>query len=156
MALSRRSMLWSVPGATLAVPLGALLLPGEGHAAQVNAEGGIAVRGTDVVAYVTQGRPVRGRAEFTQVWRGATWRFASAAHRDLFAADPGRYAPAYGGFCAFAVSEGYTAPIDPAAWRIVDGRLFLNYDRSVQRRWEADVPGRVARADANWPRLAAQ
>jgi hypothetical protein len=156
MALSRRSMLWMVPGATLAVPLGTLLLPGQGRAAQVNAEGGVAVRGTDVVAYVTQGRPVAGSAAFTHDWAGATWRFASAAHRDLFAADPQRYAPAYGGFCAFAVSEGYTAPIDPAAWRIVDGRLFLNYDRAVQRRWERDIPGRIARADARWPELSAR
>ena len=156
MAFSRRSMLWMVPGATVAVPMGALLFSGLARAAQVNAEGGVAVRGTDVVAYVTEGRPVAGRAEFTHAWRGADWRFASAANRDRFAADPDRYAPAYGGFCAYAVSEGYTAPIDPAAWRIVDGRLYLNYDRSVQRRWERDIPGRIARADANWPRLAAQ
>jgi YHS domain-containing protein len=156
MALSRRSMLWIVPGATVAVPLGTLLLAGRGLAAQVNADGGVAVRGTDVVAYVTEGRPVAGSARFTHAWRGATWRFASAANRDRFAADPERYAPAYGGFCAYAVSEGYTAPIDPAAWRIVDGRLYLNYDRSVQRRWEADIPGRIARADANWPALAAR
>lgn len=155
MAFSRRSMLWMVPGATLAVPLGARLLP-SAAAAQVNAEDGVAVRGTDVVAYVTEGRPVAGRADFTHAWRGATWRFASAANRDRFAADPERYAPAYGGFCAFAVSEGYTAPIDPNAWRIVDGRLYLNFNRSVQRRWEQDIPGRVTRADANWPRLAAQ
>lgn len=152
MAFSRRAMLWMVPGATLAVPIGTRLLAQPAGA--VNAEAGIAVRGTDVVAYVTEGRPVRGRAEFAHAWRGATWRFASAAHRDLFAADPERYAPAYGGFCAYAVSEGYTAPIDPAAWRIVEGRLFLNFDRSVQRRWEADIPGRIARADAAWPRLA--
>ena len=156
MAFSRRSMLWMVPGATVAVPMGALLFSGPARAAQVNAEGGVAVRGTDVVAYVTEGRPVTGRAEFTHAWRGADWRFASAANRDRFAADPDRYAPAYGGFCAYAVSEGYTAPIDPAAWRIVNGRLYLNYDRSVQRRWERDIPGRIARADANWPRLAAQ
>lgn len=156
MAFSRRSMLWMVPGATVAVPMGALLFSGLARAAQVNAEGGVAVRGTDVVAYVTEGRPVAGRAEFTHAWRGADWRFASAANRDRFAADPERHVPAYGGFCAYAVSEGYTAPIDPAAWRIVDGRLYLNYDRSVQRRWERDIPGRIARADANWPRLAAQ
>jgi hypothetical protein len=154
MALSRRSMLWMVPGATLAVPVGTLFLPGLARAAQVNAEDGLAVRGTDVVAYFTQGRPLQGSPAFTHRWHGATWRFASAAHRDLFAADPERYAPAYGGFCAFAVSEGYTAPIDPEAWRIVDGRLYLNYDRSVQRRWERDIPGRIARANANWPRLS--
>lgn len=155
MALSRRSMVWIVPGATLAVPIGMRFL-GSAQAAHVNAEGGIAVRGTDVVAYFTEGRPVAGRAEFTHAWQGATWRFASAANRGRFAADPARYAPAYGGFCAYAVSEGYTAPIDPAAWKIVEGRLFLNYDRSVQRRWERDIPGRIARGDANWPRLAAQ
>lgn len=155
MALSRRSMVWIVPGATLAVPIGMRFL-GSAKAATVNAEGGIAVSGTDVVAYFTEGRPVAGRAEFTHRWQGAAWRFASAANRDRFAADPARYAPAYGGFCAYAVSEGYTAPIDPAAWKIVEGRLFLNYDRSVQRRWERDIPGRIARGDANWPRLAAQ
>ncbi len=156
MALSRRSMLWIIPGATVAVPLGALLLPHESRAAQVNAEGGVAVRGTDVVAYATRGRAVAGSAAFTHDWRGATWRFATAAHRDLFAADPERYAPAYGGFCAFAVSEGYTAPIDPNAWRIVDGRLYLNFNQSVQRRWEGDIPGRIARGNANWPALAAR
>ena len=156
MAMSRRSMLWMVPGATLAVPVGALLFPAPARAGAVNAEDGVAVRGTDVVAYVTQGRAVRGSPAFTQMWQGATWRFASAANRDRFAADPARYAPAYGGFCAYAVSEGYTAPIDPEAWRIVDGRLFLNYDRAVQRRWARDIPGRIARADANWPAIAAR
>ncbi len=155
MALSRRTMLWMVPGATLAVPIGTRLMA-QAPAPAVNAEDGIAVRGTDVVAYFTEGRAVAGSPAFTHDWRGATWRFASAANRDLFAADPDRYAPAYGGFCAFAVSEGYTAPIDPQAWRIVDGRLFLNYDQAIKRRWERDIPGRVARADANWPRLSAR
>lgn len=115
---------------------------------------GLAIRGHDAVAYFTAGRPVRGSAAFAHDWNGATWRFASAANRDRFAAEPARYAPAFGGFCAYAVSEGYTAPTDPNAWRIVDGRLFLNYDRGVQRRWEQDIPGRIARGDANWPRLS--
>ena len=153
MALSRRSMLGLVPAAALAVPPGARLHAQPAPAA-VNADRGIAVRGTDVVAYFTAGAPLPGRAEFSHDWGGATWRFGTAANRDRFAADPARYAPAYGGFCAYAVSEGYTAPIDPAAWRIVDGRLFLNFDRAVQRRWERDMPGRIARADANWPRVA--
>ena len=122
--------------------------------AQVFTEGGLAIRGYDAVAYFAAGQPVRGSAAFTHQWHGATWRFASAANRDRFAADPARYAPAYGGFCAYAVSEGYTAPTDPQAWRIVDGRLFLNYDRAVQRRWEQDIPGRISRGDANWPRLS--
>lgn len=150
--LRRRALL----GLAAALPLASagLLLPRRaGAAPRLFAENGIAVRGTDVVAYVTEGRPVAGSAAFSHAWGGATWRFATAAHRDLFAADPERFAPAYGGFCAWAVAQGYTAPIDPRAWRIVDGRLFLNYSASVQRQWERDIPGHIARADANWPRL---
>lgn len=155
MALSRRTMLWAIPGATVAVPIGTRLMA-QTPAPAVNADNGVAVRGTDVVAYFTQGRPVQGRPEFSYEWHGATWRFASAANRDRFAADPEHYAPAYGGFCAFAVSEGATAPIDPQAWRIVDGRLYLNYSPSVQRQWAQDIPGRIARGNANWPRLSGQ
>ena len=154
MSFSRRSMLWMVPGATIAVPVGTLLFPTPSWASTVNAEDGIAVRGTDVVAYFTEGRAVAGHPEFAVAWRGATWRFASAGNRDRFATDPERYAPAYGGFCAYAVSEGYIAPVDPEAWRIVDGRLFLNYSPAIKRRWEQDMPGRIARADANWPGLS--
>jgi YHS domain-containing protein len=137
--------------------LGSALLPVAGGAeppTRLYVENGLALRGHDAVAYFTEGRPVRGSAEFRHVWQGATWQFASAAHRDRFAAEPERYAPAYGGFCAYAVSENYTAPIDPAAWRIEGGRLFLNYDRSVQRRWERDMQDRIRRGDANWPALA--
>jgi YHS domain-containing protein len=143
--------------ATLPLATAGFLLPRGATATQpVFAEDGIAVRGTDVVAYFTLGQPVAGQAAFTHAWRGATWRFASAANRDLFAAAPERYAPAYGGHCAWAVAQGYTAPIDPRAWRIVDGRLFLNYSASVQRTWERDIPGNITKADVNWPRLAAQ
>jgi len=154
-ALPRRRLLAGLLAAPLA-GAAALLRPVLARAEPIFAVGGIAVRGTDVVAYFTEGRPVPGLPAFAHDWQGASWRFASAANRDRFATDPARYAPAYGGFCAYAVSEGYTAPIDPAAWRIVDGRLFLNFDRGVQRRWERDIPGRIARGDANWPRLAAQ
>ncbi|MFK7837757.1 MAG: YHS domain-containing (seleno)protein [Sulfitobacter sp.] len=119
--------------------------------AKVYAEDGVAVDGTDVVAYFVQGKPVAGQSAFTHDWQGVTWRFANAANRDSFAADPARYAPQYGGFCAYAVSEGYTASTTPEAWKIVDGKLYLNYSRRVQRRWERDIPGRIASADANWP-----
>jgi hypothetical protein len=86
----------------------------------------------------------------------ATWRFASAEHRELFAANPEKYAPAYGGYCAYAVSQGVTAPIDPEAWKVVDGRLYLNLDRDIQQIWEQDVPGYIAKADENWPKLLAE
>lgn len=118
------------------------------------AERGVALRGTDVVSYFTEGRVVRGRAEHSAEWDGVRWLFANAANRERFVADPTAHAPAYGGFCAWAVSQGYTAPTDPAAWRIVEGRLFLNYDQNIQRRWERDIPRFIALGDANWPRLS--
>ena len=113
--------------------------------------GGKAIRGYDPVAYFTEGKPVKGKPLFTHDYDGATWQFASEANRDAFAADPARYAPQYGGYCAWAVSQGYTASVDPDAWKIVDGKLYLNYSRSVQRRWERDIPGHIAKADTNWP-----
>lgn len=119
----------------------------------VFSEDGLAIHGYDPVAYFTDGKPVEGKAEFTHRYEGAVWRFATAANRDAFAAEPQRYAPQYGGYCAWAVSEGYTAPIDPDAWHIENDKLYLNYSKSVQQTWVEDIPGSVAKADANWPGL---
>ena len=113
--------------------------------------GGTAIDGTDPVAYFTEGKPVEGSSDFTHDWNGATWRFVSAENRDKFAADPAAYAPQYGGYCAWAVAQGYTASTDPEAWSIVEGKLYLNYNKDVQARWEGDVPGNIAKADGNWP-----
>jgi YHS domain-containing protein len=115
---------------------------------------GHAIRGYDPVGYFTEGRPVEGRAEHSLEWNGATWRFASAQNRALFEANPERYAPQYGGYCAWAVAQGYTASIDPEAWDIVEGRLFLNYSKDVQRQWREDRGGHITRADGNWPEIA--
>jgi YHS domain-containing protein len=136
----------------LALPL-ALSLPVTAHAEEVFTRWGVAIRGTDPVAYFTEGRPVEGRSDFTADWNGAEWRFASAENRDRFIADPEAYAPQYGGFCAWAVSQGYTASTVPEAWRIVDGKLYLNYSIGVQKQWEGNIPGNITRADANWPGL---
>lgn len=114
-------------------------------------EDGIAIKGADPVAYFEQGGFVQGDSEFSYEWEGATWHFSSAENRDLFASNPEQYAPEYGGYCAWAVSQGSTAPIDPTAWRIVDGRLYLNFNDQVQSRWEQDIPGNIAKADQNWP-----
>lgn len=114
---------------------------------------GVAIKGYDPVAYFTDAKPVSGKSEFSFEWMGATWRFASAAHRDTFKAAPEKYAPQYGGYCAWAVSEGHTAGIDPAAWKIVNGKLYLNYSLEIQKKWEGDVPGNIAKADINWPKL---
>ncbi len=139
-------------GLALALALG-VLAPGAHAIDSVFSHRGKAIRGYDPVAYFTEGRPVEGSGEFTAEWMGATWRFASAANRDAFQADPGRYAPQYGGYCAWAVSQGYTASIDPEAWRIVGDKLYLNYSKSVQGRWEKDIPGNIAKGDRNWPGL---
>ncbi len=82
---------------------------------------------------------------------GATWRFASAAHRDTFAGRPAKVRTQYGGYCAYAVAKGRTAKAEPDAWTIHDGKLYLNFDKSVQANWEKDIPGYVKKADANWP-----
>jgi hypothetical protein len=114
---------------------------------------GLGLHGYDPVAYFLEGKPVKGDPQFTYQWMGATWHFANAANRDTFAADPARHAPQFGGYCSWAVSQGYTANIDPQAWKIVDGKLYLNYNKSVQKTWEKDVATRIEEATRNWPKL---
>lgn len=130
----------------LAAPTGAVAA--EPH---VFSSGGLAIRGYDPVAYFTQSKPVRGSADHTAEWSGATWRFASAENKAAFEAAPGRYAPQFGGYCAWAVSRGYTASTEPDAWRIVDGKLYLNYSLGVRRTWSKDIPGNIAKGNRNWP-----
>lgn len=111
----------------------------------------VAVGGYDPVAYFTDGRPVRGATQFRTMHQGYEYRFASAEHLAAFRANPARYLPQYGGYCAWAVSQGYTASGNPNNWRIVDGRLYLNYNAEIQTRWEQDIPGHIRSANANWP-----
>jgi len=114
---------------------------------------GIAIKGYDPVAYFTQNRPVHGSAEFEYLWNGAKWRFGSQEDRDLFKSDPEKYAPKYGGYCAYAVSQGKTADIEPDAWTVLEGKLYLNLNKDVQRLWEKDMRGYIKKADENWPRM---
>jgi len=113
----------------------------------------LAVDGYDPVAYFVEGRPVEGSADFTFDYLGAEWRFVSAENRDAFRQDPERYAPQYGGYCAWAVAQGSTAKGDPLNWRIVSGRLYLNYNAEIQTRWERDISGNIRAANQNWPAL---
>jgi YHS domain-containing protein len=113
----------------------------------------IAVQGYDPVAYFSDGKPVKGTKDFTTTYKGAEFRFASAANRDAFKKSPDKYAPQYGGYCAWAVSQGYTAKGDAKHWKIVDGKLYLNYNASVQKTWEGDIPGFIQSANTNWPGL---
>jgi len=113
----------------------------------------LAVSGYDPVAYFTQGRPVEGSGDLEYEWNGATWRFSTLENLAAFKADPEAYAPQYGGYCAWAVSQGYTAKSEPEAWRIVDDKLYLNYSKAVQQQWVEDIPGNITKADANWPKV---
>lgn len=111
----------------------------------------VAVGGYDVVAYFTAGKPVKGDKAFQTEWKGATWRFSSAANLAKFRANPSAYAPQYGGYCAWAVANGYTASGDPQQWKIVGGKLYLNYNADIQSKWTKDVPGFIRKGDGNWP-----
>ena len=134
-----------------------LLLSGgalAGEAVNRDADG-VAIRGYDPVAYFTWQKPAKGDPAFEQVWEDARWRFATAEHRDLFAADPERYAPRFGGYCTGGVAMGVLAPlIDPEAWIIVDGRLYLHADKASRDETAADPPGAIGAAEAEWPALA--
>jgi|SRR5581483_1406425 len=114
---------------------------------------GAALKGYDPVAYFEDGKPVKGLDSLRYDWMGAKWYFATVAHRDEFTKKPEKYAPQFGGYCAWAVSHNYTADIDPEAWKIVDGKLYLNYDKDVQKKWSQDIPGYIEKGNENWPNL---
>lgn len=116
----------------------------------------LAIKGYDSVAYFTEGRPVLGLPAYEITWNGATWRFASEEHREMFRQSPEQYAPRYGGYCAYAVSQGKTADIDPEAWSIVDNRLYLNLNKDVQGLWERNRQEYIRKADENWPHLSGE
>ena len=109
--------------------------------------------GYDTVSYFETGKPTKGSSDYNTQYQGANWRFANAENLARFEANPERYAPAYGGYCAWAVSQGYLAKGDPKHWNIRDGRLYLNYNQSVQDKWLEDPLGFIRQADANWPRV---
>lgn len=111
----------------------------------------LAIKGYDSVAYFTENKPIEGSESFEYDWQGATWRFSSAKHLAMFKADPERYAPQYGGYCAYAVAKGKTASIEPEQFTVLDGKLYLNYNASVQQKWQAERDSYIEKADKNWP-----
>ncbi|MEO0459660.1 MAG: YHS domain-containing (seleno)protein [Myxococcota bacterium] len=133
---------------------GLLLVGGDADAAQplVFQADGAAIHGYDPVAYFTKSKPVRGSKSHTAEWSGATWRFASAKNRELFQADPEKYAPQFGGWCAYAMSFGRKATTVPEAWAIVDGKLYLNYSLDIQKKWNLDRAVFIKKAHAAWPK----
>ena len=150
-SLSRRRFLTA--SALLGLAAGALMLsPATAYAGdKFFVDNGAAIGGYDPVAYFEQGHPVAGNPAITADWEGATWHFSSAVNRDLFLSRPEDFAPQYGGYCSYAAAKGYVASTDPEAWAIVDGKLYLNYSKSVHNRWEKRRSKYIADADANWP-----
>jgi len=118
--------------------------------------GNLAIKGYDPVAYFTESRPVEGSADFQYEWKGANWRFSSAENLASFQANPEQYAPQYGGYCAYAVAKNTTASIDPTQFTIVDDKLYLNFNKSINQKWLADRDNYIDNADQNWPALLAR
>lgn len=113
---------------------------------------GVGAGGYDVVSYFA-GTPTAGQADMTADFKGAKWRFSSKANLEAFKADPAKYTPQFGGYCAYGVAKGYAVKGEPGQWTIVDGKLYLNYSAGVQKTWKADIPGNISAATANWPKL---
>lgn len=113
----------------------------------------IAIKGYDTVSYFTQSTPVKGSHEFTATHKNAIYYFSSAENRDTFRANPAKYAPQYGGYCAMGVALEKKFETDPNAWRIVDGKLYLNLNKDIQKKWLTDVPGHISTSEQNWPEI---
>ena len=113
----------------------------------------VAVKGHDVVAYFGAGSPSVGKAEFQAKHEGAVYHFSSAANRDAFKANPAKYAPQFGGFCAMGVALDKKLDGDPTAWKIVEGKLYLNVNKDVQKKWVEDIPGNLVKAASAWPEI---
>lgn len=114
------------------------------------------LKGYDPVAYVTTGKPVKSDTTFEYKSMDTTYRFSSQANLELFKKKPGKYAPQYGGYCAYAVGKGYTAPVDPEAFDVVNGKLNLNYNKTVQKKWQENRDHYIATANKNWPTIKAK
>jgi hypothetical protein len=150
MKSSRRKFLFGIlAGFFATLPQGWRALGADRQRVSVDAEN-VAIRGYDTVAYFVDGKAARGRPEFEFEWQGARWRFASAAHRDLFSRRPESYAPQFGGFCAGAIIDGWFVRPDPEAWAIVDGKLYLNGDRRGLSEWKQDAAANIDKAQKSW------
>lgn len=146
-------------GVATAMVLLAGFAPGAGAVKNTGKEyntlfAGLGAKGYDVVSYFTDGKPVMGSDRYAFDYRGVSWRFASVAHRDLFAKSPAKYAPQYGGFCTWGVAQGKLFDVDPVSgWTIHDGKLYLNFNADLNGTFQGDPAGFIAKAEQNWPRL---
>src|SRR5574339_753246 len=118
---------------------------------EIYSNSNVAVNGYDVVAYFTESKPVKGSKDYSFEWKNAKWHFGSQQNLDLFKSDPEKYAPQFGGYCAFGVADDHTAPTQPDAWTIVDGKLYLNYNTDVMKMWREKKEEYIIQGNKNWP-----
>jgi YHS domain-containing protein len=111
------------------------------------------ISGYDPVSYFTKGTPQRGSGYHVADYQGVTYAFTSEEHKDMFNANPSKYAPAYGGWCAYGVAVGKKFVADPKVWKIVNGKLYVNLDRDIQAKWNKDIPGHIKTANENWKEI---
>ncbi|WP_291131633.1 YHS domain-containing (seleno)protein [Flavobacterium sp. UBA7682] len=112
-----------------------------------------AINGYDAVAYFTESKAVVGDTKYSTKWKEATWYFSSKENLTAFKANPEKYAPQFGGYCAYGTSQGHKAPTDPEAWTIVDGKLYLNYNKDVKKKWSKNQKELIEQANAEWPKI---
>lgn len=117
----------------------------------LNLQHGVALKGYDPVAYFTEAEPIAGNPAISYHWQGATWLFSTQEHREAFKADPARYAPQFGGYCAFAVAQGTTAEGDPHQWAIIDSKLYVNNNAIAKKLWDQNRPANIVAGNRNWP-----
>lgn len=121
--------------------------------AEIFQKGGAAIRGFDAVAFFTESKPVMGEVEISYEWKGALWLFSSSVNMEKFKSDPEKYAPQYGGYCAFGMADGHKAPTETDTWTIIDNKLYFNYNKKVKEMWWKDTKGFIEKANTNWPEL---
>ncbi len=148
MSLTRRTAIGLLAIAPTATVFGLPAFASEPETFQAE---GLAIHGYDPVAYFRESKPVPGSENHTTTFKGATWQFASAENLAAFEGDPERYAPRFGGYCAYAASRGYLAPTVPEAWTVHEDRLYLNFSLRVRRRWSRDIVNNIEKGEANWP-----
>ncbi len=145
-------MIKALPNALLILLLGFSQFAVAG--VQIDADAnGVALQGHDPVAYFTEGKPVAGKADYTAEYNGASYHFASAENRDLFVSEPDRYAPQYGGYCAFGTTFRTKVPGDPSAFKVVGDKLYINSSPDILSRWSQDIPGNIGKANNAWPEI---
>lgn len=148
-------LLPSIHHALRGLLVSSLIAAGPAFAGDFNEEGGgIGIKGYDPVAYVSESRPTQGSEAYAYTYKGSKFLFASASNRDAFAKEPDRYAPQFGGYCAYGTAGGYKVDTQPDAFSVIDGKLYLNYNTHVRKLWNVDRAEKIQQAEANWPEVS--